>query len=146
MSVSRFLKWTNSTKSCKSWQWSKCFYAIYLSVNLVLPLIKNCFGNYLMKRPFSQYWYYWTDSLVVIKSTVMQIEKALINDRLCVSAISKKSCIPTAISKKFCITVFDFAVISPWNLLFSWKIAFILLVSIAFYVYKQNFTAQKLKN
>ena len=44
------------------------------------------------------------------KGTVMQIEKALINDRLRVSKISWKICIPTT---------YNFAVIYPWNLPFS---------------------------
>ena len=55
----------------------------------------------------------------------MQVEKALTNDRLC---------------------VLNFSVIYPWNLLFSWKVAYFLTVSIVFSVYKQNFTAQQLKN
>ena len=32
---------------------------------------------------------------VIVKGTIMQIEKALINDRLCVSKVSCKFCIPT---------------------------------------------------
>ena len=40
----------------------------------------------------------------------MQIEKVLINDRLRVSEVSWKFCIPT---------IYDFAVIYLWNLLFS---------------------------
>ena len=45
-----------------------------------------------------------------IKGTVMQIEKALINDRLCVLKVSWKFCIPA---------IYDFAIIYLWNLLFS---------------------------
>ena len=45
-----------------------------------------------------------------IKGTVMQIEKALINDRLYVSRTSSKFRIPT---------IYYFGVIYPWNLLFS---------------------------
>ena len=45
-----------------------------------------------------------------IKGTVMQIEKALINDRLRVSKVSWKFHIPT---------IYNFEVIYPWNLLFS---------------------------
>ena len=45
-----------------------------------------------------------------IKGTVRQIEKALINDRLHVSKVSWKFRIPT---------IYDFAVIYLWNLLFS---------------------------
>ena len=48
--------------------------------------------------------------LINIKSTVMQIEKALINDRLHVSKVSRKFHI---------LTIYNFAVIFPWNLLFS---------------------------
>ena len=44
------------------------------------------------------------------KGTVMQIEKVLINDRLRVSKVSWKFPIPT---------IYNFAVIYPWNLLFS---------------------------
>ena len=69
----------------------------------------------------------------VFKGRVMQIKKALINDRLRVSNVSWKFCIPT---------FYNFAVIYPWNLLFSLKIAYFLTVSIAFSVYKQNFPDQ----
>ena len=67
----------------------------------------------------------------------MQMEKALINDCLSVSKVSWKFHIST---------IFNFAVIYPWNLLFSSKVAYFLAVSIVFSVYKQNFTAQQLKN
>ena len=67
----------------------------------------------------------------IIKGTVMQIEKALINDRLSVSKISWKFRIPA---------IYNFAVICPWNLRFS--LAYFLTVSIVFSVYKHNFTAQ----
>ena len=46
----------------------------------------------------------------VLKGTVMKIEKALISDCLRVSKVSWKSSIPT---------IYNFAVIHPWNLLFS---------------------------
>ena len=69
----------------------------------------------------------------VFKGRVMQIKKALINDRLRVSNVFWKFWIPT---------FYNFAVIYPWNLLFSLKIAYFLTVSIAFSVYKQNFTDQ----
>ena len=42
------------------------------------------------------------------KGTVMEIKKALVNDRLRVSKVSWKLCIPTI----------------PWNLLFSLKVAY----------------------
>ena len=38
-------------------------------------------------------------------------------------------------------TIYNFGVIYPWNLLFSYKAAYFLTVSIVFSVYKQNFTA-----
>ena len=63
----------------------------------------------------------------------MQIEKALINDRLYVSKASLKFRIPT---------IYHFAIIYSWNLLFSWKVAYFLTVSIVFFVYKANFKAQ----
>ena len=47
-----------------------------------------------------------------IKGTVMQIEKVLINDCLLVSKVSWKFHIPT---------IYKFAVINPWNLLFLKK-------------------------
>ena len=63
----------------------------------------------------------------------MQIEKSLINNRLCVSKISWKFRIPAT---------YSFAVIYPWNVLFSEKVAYFLTVSIVFSVYKKNFTVQ----
>ena len=63
----------------------------------------------------------------------MQIEKAMIKDRLRVSKVSWKFRIPT---------IYSFAVICPWNLLFSQKVAYFLTISIVFFVYEQNFTAQ----
>ena len=63
----------------------------------------------------------------------MQIEKALINDRLRVSKVSWMFFIPT---------VYNLAVIYPWNSLFSEKVAYFLTVSIVFSVYKQKFSAQ----
>ena len=58
----------------------------------------------------------------MIKGTIMQIEKALINDRLSVLKVSWKLFIPTIYN--FIVTVYN------------------LTVSIVFSVYKQNFTAQ----
>ena len=63
----------------------------------------------------------------------MQIGKALINDRLSVSKVSWKFRVPT---------VYNFAVIYSWNLLFSLKVAYFLTVSIVFSVYKQNFRTE----
>ena len=63
----------------------------------------------------------------------MQTEKALINNRLHVSKVSWKFRIPT---------IYNFAVIYPWNMLFFKKVTYFLTVYIAFSVYKQNFTAQ----
>ena len=64
----------------------------------------------------------------------MQIEKALINDRLRISKVSLKRRIPT---------VYNFAVIYPGNLLFFKKVAYFLIVSIVFSIYKQNFAARR---
>ena len=63
----------------------------------------------------------------------MQTEKALINDRLCVSKVSWKFRDPTT---------YNFAVIYQWHLLFSEKVAYFLTVSLFFSVYRQNVTAQ----
>ena len=63
----------------------------------------------------------------------MEIEKALINDRLGVSKVSWKFRIPTT---------YNFAVIYPWNLQFFKKVAYFLTVSIVFFVYEQNAAAQ----
>ena len=70
---------------------------------------------------------------VLFNCTVMEIEKALINDRLGVSKVSWKFRIPTT---------YNFAVIYPWNLQFFKKVAYFLTVSIAFFVYEQNAAAQ----
>ena len=72
-----------------------------------------------------------------VKVKVMQTEKALINDRLRVLEVSWKFRISI---------IYNFVVIYPWNLLFSQIVAYFLIVSIVFYVHKQNFTAQELKN
>ena len=68
-----------------------------------------------------------------LKGTVMQIEKPLIDARLRVSKVSWKFHVQT---------IYTFAVIYPWNLLFLKKVGYFLMVSIVFSVYKQNFTAQ----
>ena len=68
-----------------------------------------------------------------VKGTVMQIEKALINDPLLVSKVSWKFRIAT---------IYNFAVIFPWNLLFSQKVIYFLTISIVFSFCKQNFTVQ----
>ena len=70
---------------------------------------------------------------VSFKGAVMQIEKALLNDRLRVTKVSWKFRIPT---------IYNFAVICPLNLLFSEKVAYFLTVSNVFSVYQQNSTAQ----
>ena len=62
-----------------------------------------------------------------LKGTVMQIEKVPINDRLRVSNVSWKFHI---------LTIYNFAVISLWNLLFPQKVAYFLPVSIVFFVCK----------
>ena len=63
----------------------------------------------------------------------MQIEKALITDRLRVSKVSWKFHVPA---------MYNFAVTYPCNLLFSEKVSYFLTASIVFSVYKQNHTAQ----
>ena len=63
----------------------------------------------------------------------MEIEKALINDSLHVSNQSWKFHNPT---------IYKCAVIYPWNVQFSWKVAYFLTGSIVFSVYKQTFTAK----
>ena len=67
----------------------------------------------------------------------MKIEKALINNHIRVSKVSLKLRKPT---------IYNFAVIYRWNLLFSQKVAYFLTVSIVFPVYKQNSTAEQIKN
>ena len=81
----------------------------------------------------------WLHYLVQMKRMLLQSIKADLNpfikgivmqiDRLRVSKVSRKFCIPT---------IHNFAV----NLLFSEKVAYFLSVPIVFSVYKQNFTAQ----
>ena len=66
----------------------------------------------------------------------MHIEKALINDCTHVSKVPWKFRIPT---------IYNFAVIYPQNLLFSYKVAYFLIVSIFSSFYKQNFTLNNLK-
>ena len=60
------------------------------------------------------------------KGTVMQIEKALINDRLRVSKIPCKFRIPI---------IYNFAVIVPWNFLFA-KVDCMLILSIFLFINK----------
>ena len=66
----------------------------------------------------------------------MQIAKTLINDRLRVPKISWKFRIPT---------IYNVAIISPWNLLFSLKVAYFLTVSIAFSFFNKNSRFNNLK-
>ena len=68
-----------------------------------------------------------------LNGTVIQIEKALINDRWRVSKGSSKFRIPT---------IYNLTVIFSWNFLSSLKVPYFLTVSVVFSVYKQNFTAQ----
>ena len=69
----------------------------------------------------------------VIIGSFMQIEKAHIYDCLRVSKLSWKFCVPS---------IYNFAVIYPWNLLFSEKVAYFLSVPIVFSVNRENFTTQ----
>ena len=73
---------------------------------------------------------------MLCEGTVVQIEKTLINGCLFVSKVSREFRIQT---------MYSFVVIDPWNLLFS-KVVYFLIISIVFSLYKQNFTAQYLKN
>ena len=63
----------------------------------------------------------------------MEVEEALINDRLYVSKESSKFCISA---------IYNFATVYMLNFLFSWKVFYFWIVCIVFSVYKQNFTAQ----
>ena len=74
--------------------------------------------------------------LKVTKGTVMQIEKAPIQDRLCISKASWKFRIST---------IYSFSIIYPWNLLFFEKVANFLRVSIVFSVYKKTLRLNNLK-
>ena len=69
----------------------------------------------------------------LFKGTVIQIVKALINDHFRDSKVSWKLRIAN---------ICNFAVIYPWNLPFSLKVAYLLIVSVVFSIYKQNFTVQ----
>ena len=59
----------------------------------------------------------------------MQIEKALLNDRLRVWEVSWKF---------YILTIYNFTVIYRWNLLFSLKVAYFLTVSVVFSVCELN--------
>ena len=65
--------------------------------------------------------------VIGLKGTVMQTEKALINDRVYVSKVSWKFCI-----RKICNSV----VIRPWIMLFLKNVPYFITVSIVFVVYK----------
>ena len=71
-----------------------------------------------------------------LKGTVMQIGKALINDRSRVSKVAGKFHIPT---------IYNFAVIYLWKLLFFLKVVNFLIVSIVIYICKQNVLDELLK-
>ena len=73
----------------------------------------------------------------VLKVYSCKLKKPLINDNLTISKVSWKFSIPT---------IYNFAVVYLWNLLFLKKAAYFLTLSIVFSVYKQNFTSQELKN
>ena len=66
----------------------------------------------------------------------MEIEKALINDRLRVSKVSWKFGIPT---------ICNFAVIYPWNLLFSLKVAYFLTFLLSFLFINKTLRLNNLK-
>ena len=76
----------------------------------------------------------WIDQFLTFNWTKFnQIVKVLINDHLRVSKVSWKLRIAN---------IYNFAIIYPWNLLFSLKVAYLLIVSIVFSIYKQNFTVE----
>ena len=66
---------------------------------------------------------------ITFKSTFLKIKKAW--SRTCIKGILK-----------ILYYNYIFAVIYAWNLSFSQKIAYVLMVSFVVSVYKQNFTAQ----
>ena len=83
------------------------------SVNVTQSATKLWIWSHFLKKSLIENFIFCTWYLFVnsdIKGTVMQIKKALINDRLHVSNVSWKFHIPT---------IYNFAVIYPWNLLFS---------------------------
>ena len=117
--------------------WSVCIIRISLSMlfylSVLWSLLVNPAGN-SSRNSRMKYWEkVWNlfkvdnsdtrTTSVFLKVTVRQIEKPLINDCLRVSKISWKFCIPT---------IYNFAVIYPWNLLFFEKVPYILTVSIVF--------------
>ena len=67
-------------------------------------------ASFLVKKAFDQVINNLQTNFRTLKGTVMQTEKALINDCSRVSKVSWKFLIPT---------IYNFAVIYPWNLLFS---------------------------
>ena len=67
---------------------------------------------------------------VSVKTTIMQIEKATINDCPCVWKVFWKFCIPAT---------YNFAVIYPWNLLYKiYKMVSFLVPLFNFKLPKQN--------
>ena len=77
-----------------------------------------------------------SDDLKLLKGTVIQIKKVMINDRLRVSKVSWKNRIPI---------IYNFPLSYRWNLLSSLKVVYFSTVFIVFSVCKQSFTAQYLK-
>ena len=87
----------------------------FLWAKLLESLLYNKYMISVMTRKFGPGCYdfklrYFINRLWTIKGIVMQIEKALINDRLRVSKVFWKFCNPT---------IYNFAEIYPWNLLCS---------------------------
>ena len=89
----------NFSIACKADDYDCMQFFAYSSLQFILFDITSWFAFVLLSTEWK-----------VLKSTIMQIEKALINDRLNVSKVSWKFRIPT---------IYNFAVIYSWNLLFS---------------------------
>ena len=98
---------------------SGCFHVLKTNINLIQANVLIWFTkttllhiNYITSHSLfiSKRAVTYASRIPVIKGTVIKIEKALINDRLRVSKVSWKFRIPT---------IYNFAVIYLWNLLFS---------------------------
>ena len=77
-----------------------------------IPVFQWCFAIYarFTNSLLLCQWKMHSSYFSYFKGTVIQIEKSPIKDRLRISKVSWKFCVPT---------IFNFAIIYPWNLLFS---------------------------
>ena len=87
---------------CLHYSWKLFFTLLYVSNSVLIVFPSELYIIRIGKH----------GGACIIKGTVMQIEYALINDCLHVSKVSWKFCTPT---------IYNFAVIYPWNLLFFKK-------------------------